>query len=89
MQSRKKPAPTATERKHIERIAQMPCAVCGCDGPSEVHEPEQGKWFLSIPLCIVCHRDNKYGLHGQRMNWKALKLSEMGALNETLRKVFA
>ena len=89
MRSKNKPAPRVDERRHIERIAAMSCAVCGCDGPSEVHEPEQGLWFVAIPLCAVCHRDNRYGLHGQRLNWKALKVDEWKALNETLRKVLA
>lgn len=89
MWSKNKPRPTAAERAHIERIAEMDCAICWKPGPSEVHEPEQGLWFLSIPLCASCHRDNFNGIHGQRRIWSARKMTELLALNETLRKVFA
>jgi hypothetical protein len=89
VRSKNKPAPTVAEQKHIKRIAEMDCAVCWLPGPSEVHEPEQGLWFLSIPLCADCHRHTIRGLHGQRMAWKARKMTELLALNETLRKVFA
>jgi len=90
MRSKNKPAPTVAEQRHIERIAAMDCACCGIPGePVEVHEIEQGKWFLSLPLCPDCHRHSIRGLHGQRMAWKARKLDELRALNETLRKIFA
>ena len=87
MQSRNKPAPTQAERAHIERIKGMACAVCWAPGPSEAHEPEQGLWFLSIPLCADCHRGSHNGIHGLRRMWKLKKMDEQVALNETLRKV--
>lgn len=89
MQSKNKPAPTKAEAEHIARIAEMDCAICWKAGPSEVHEPEQGLWYLSIPLCPDCHRGSFNGLHGQRRIWSARKMTELLALNETLRKVFA
>ena len=89
MQSRNKPKPSAAEQRHIARIAEMDCAVCWHPGPSEVHEPEQGLWWLSIPLCPDCHRHTIRGRHGQRMAWKARKMTELVALNETLRKVLS
>jgi hypothetical protein len=58
MQSKNKPAPRADEKRHIERIKAMPCAVCSASAPSEAHEIEQGLWFLSVPLCADCHRAN-------------------------------
>lgn len=84
MKSKNKPSPSAAERRHIERISALPCIVCGAE-PVEVHEPDQGLWFVSMPLCAVCHRDPKYGWHGQRLNWKARKLDELGAINATVR----
>lgn len=86
--SKNKRAPTASERAHIERIKSMDCAVCWASGPSEAHEPIQGLWFLSIPLCPDCHRGNHNGVHGLKAMWKLRKMDEMVALNETLRKVF-
>jgi hypothetical protein len=86
VQSKNKPAPTAAERRHIERLRQMDCIVCGAEGV-EVHEPEQGLWFASMPLCPVCHRNDRYGIHGQRLNWKAKKWTEIDAINATVRKL--
>lgn len=84
MQSRNKPAPTAAERRHIERLKDLNCVICG-GGPVEIHEPEQGLWFAAMPLCAVCHRDPKRGWHGQRLNWKAMKMGELDAINATVR----
>lgn len=89
MQSKNKPAMRSDEREHVDRIKQMDCAVCWKPGPSEAHEPEQGLWFLSIPLCEDCHRGHFNGIHGQRRIWSVRKLTELVALNETLRKVLA
>jgi hypothetical protein len=84
LQSKNKPKPTVAEARHIERLAALRCAVCGADGPIEVHEPEQGLWFAAMPLCTVCHRDPKYGWHGQRFNWKARKMGETEAIAATV-----
>ena len=84
MQSKNKPKPTVAERRHIERIAALPCVVCGAE-PVEVHEPEQGLWFASVPLCTTCHRDPQRGWHGARGNWRAMKMDELKAINATVR----
>ncbi len=86
MRSPNKPAPTAAERRHIERLAAMDCVVCG-GSPVEVHEPEQGLWFAAVPLCATCHRHEVYGWHGQRRNWKARKMDELDAIAATVRKL--
>ena len=88
MHSRNKPAMTAQERRHVTRIKAMSCVVCDASGPSEAHEIEQGSWFLSVPLCADCHR-GRNGIHGTRALWKVRKLSELDALNETLRRLNA
>ena len=81
MWSKNKSAPTADERRHINRIKAMNCCICGCEGPSDCHEIEQGQWFTSLPLCKTCHQHPVYGLHGQKANWRANKLTELTALN--------
>lgn len=86
MQSKNKLKPTAAERAHIERIASMDCVVCGATGPSEVHEPEQGLWFASMPLCSACHRGPE-GWHGTRLRWKLRKVSELSAINQTIKEL--
>lgn len=84
MRSKNKPAQTAAERRHVEKLAELCCVICGADGV-EIHEPEQGLWFASMPLCPTCHRHPVYGWHGQRQNWKAIKFGELDAINATVR----
>jgi rubredoxin len=91
MMSRNKPAMTAAERRHVDRIKSMRCRVCVAigrpqEGQSEAHEIKQGQWFTSIPLCYLCHRGS-IGWHGTKSEWKLLKLDELGALNDTIREL--
>lgn len=81
MQSKNKRPQTSLERKHLQRVAELQCAVCGTY-PVQVHEPEQGKWFISIPLCPECHTGDK-GWHGTRDRWKLAKVTELSAINWT------
>ena len=83
MRSKNKPAPTATERLHIERVASLACVVCDAPGPSEVHEPEQGLLFVAIALCPACHRGPE-GWHGTRLRWKLRRINELQAINKTV-----
>lgn len=87
MWSPNKKAPTAAEKRHIERIKEMPCGVCGAAGPSDAHEPEQGLWFAAIPLCKDCHQGGLNGWHGRRAIWNVLKLDEMKVLAATVQKL--
>lgn len=84
MQSKNKKAPTVSEKRHIKRIKEMDCIVCGAHGPSECHEIKQGQWFTSLPLCADCHRGSLLGIHGQQRAWKVRKLDEIDALALTV-----
>jgi hypothetical protein len=86
MQSKNKPKPTVAEAEHIALISEMDCIVCDAPGPSEVHEPEQGLWFAAMPLCPACHRGPE-GWHGTRMRWKLRKVSELSAINDTIKEL--
>jgi hypothetical protein len=89
VRSKNKRSPTAAERAHIEKVARLPCVVCGSYGDSdgcEVHEPEQGMWWISIPLCPACHRGPD-GWHGTRLLWSLHKMTELKAINETVRQI--
>lgn len=83
MQSKNKPRPTVAEARHIERVAALPCVVCGAEGV-EVHEPEQGLWFASMPLCPACHRGPD-GWHGTRRRWTLRRINELQAINKTIQ----
>ena len=84
MFSKNKPRQTPQESEHAARVAALDCVVCGAPGPSEVHEPEQGLWFISIALCTECHRGSG-GWHDTRLRWTLRKMTELRAINETLR----
>jgi len=65
---------TVAEKKHMDRVADLGCAVCrrqGYEGtPAELHHPRAGtgagrraSHMDVIPLCPEHHR-GKTGLHG-------------------------
>ena len=87
MRSKNKPAQTKAEAAHTARLAEMPCVVCDTPGPSEVHEPEQGLWFASMPLCPACHRGPE-GWHGTRLRWTLRKMDELKAIDQTNRNIY-
>jgi len=75
----------ATERAHMARVKALPCSVCDAPGPSDAHHIEQGAHFLTVALCKECHQGPVMGWHGQKRAWAIRKMSEMDALNNTLR----
>jgi hypothetical protein len=83
MKSRGKPSQTAAERRHVARVAELPCVICGAQ-PVEIHEFEQGQWFTAIPACAECHRGPK-GWHGTRERWTLRRMDAFKAINETGR----
>jgi hypothetical protein len=86
VRSKNKPAPTAAEKRHIERLAALDCVICSAPGPSEVHEPEQGLWFVGLPLCPACHRGPE-GWHGTRLRWTLRRINELQAINKTIEQL--
>jgi len=86
MMSKNKLPMTAAERQHVAFVKQLDCVVCDTSGPSEAHEPEQGAWYVSIALCPECHRGSG-GWHGNRARWKNARMSEIQAINETIRRL--
>lgn len=67
---------TVSERKHMNKVAEVGCAVCWRlygphePGPVELHHPRYGtgmgqraKHLNVIPLCVEHHRGN-LGVHG-------------------------
>lgn len=87
MHSKNKRQPSADERRHIERIKRMPCAVCQAPPPSDAHEIKQGQWFTAMPLCRDCHQGSHNGIHGCAHIWAAKRMDELAALNETIRQL--
>lgn len=87
MQSKNKRAPRKSEAEHAAKIAALPCSVCDAPPPSEVHEVKQGQWFTSVALCGECHRNQFFGLHGQRRAWAIRKMDELDALAVTVERL--
>lgn len=76
------------ERRHLARVKELPCSVCDTPGPSEAHHIEQGLQYTCVALCVDCHRGPILGLHGQRRAWQVRKLTELDALNTTIRRLY-
>lgn len=75
------------ERMHLGRVKELPCSVCDAEGPSEAHHVEQGLQYTCVALCVDCHRGPVMGLHGQKRGWLIRKMSELDALNITIRRL--
>jgi hypothetical protein len=89
MNSKNKKPPTVAEKAHIERIKSMACVICNAPPPSDCHEPEQGLWFASIPLCRDCHMGSHNGIHGRKAIWNVMKMDELRALALTVERMVA
>jgi hypothetical protein len=76
--------PTRSESKHMQRVKEQPCSVCGAEPPSEAHHIVQGDHFTTIAVCVACHR-GPMGWHGDRTLWRIHKATPLGALNRTLK----
>ena len=75
------------ERRHLALIKELPCSVCDAPGPSEAHHIEQGLQYTCVALCVDCHRGYN-GWHGTKAFWRIRKMSELDALNVTIRRLF-
>lgn len=85
---------TVAESRHLDRVAQQPCALCGAQ-PVEVHHLLEGRikgrksaHFTAIPLCPDCHRGSHNGIHGQQAMLRIHKTTELELLAETLERIY-
>ena len=85
---------TNLERKHITRVKELPCSVCGTAGPSDAHHILEGRTpgrkspdMLVIPLCKDCHQGSHNGIHGMKAMWNVMKVSELDCLADTITKI--
>lgn len=83
------------EERHLQRVKELPCSVCGADGPSDAHHILVGRTpgrrspdFCAIPLCKMCHQDPKLGIHGLMGMWKIFKVSELDCLASTIERLY-
>lgn len=78
---------TQAEKRHLQKIKEMPCGVCNAPGPSDAHHIKQGLQYLCIPLCKDCHQGSFNGIHGQARIWSVLKKDEMTVLNGIIERL--
>lgn len=89
MRSKNSKSLTEAERKHIERVKSLPCSVCGdFKGASDAHHIKQGLHYTVVALCKSCHQGSICGLHGQKRAWAIAKMTEIDALNETIKNLY-
>ncbi len=88
MRTKNAKAITATERMHLQAVKSLPCSVCAAPPPSDAHHINQGQHFTVVALCKDCHQGSENGWHGRKTMWRVMKMDELAALNETLRRVY-
>lgn len=85
---------TTAERRHMSRVAQLPCACCGAHGV-HVHHIREGQGmsqrasnWLTVPLCPDCHTGPN-GIHGNKSLLRIQKLDELDLLAMTIERLSA
>jgi hypothetical protein len=80
---------TKAERKHLDRLAQYPCVVCGAR-PVQIHHPrawvgmgQRASHFMALPVWPECHQGDR-GIHGDRSAWRLRKIDEPSALAKVI-----
>ena len=83
---------TTAEKRHLDRVASLPCCLCG-DTPVQVHHVREGQGmaqrasnWLTVPLCPSCHTGPK-GVHGDQTMLRIFKMDEMEMLADTIKKL--
>jgi hypothetical protein len=84
------------ESDYMGRVKSLPCVLCSLlgqpqGGVTEAHHIRTGHGmsdrandFLTIALCVECHRGNN-GFHGTKSMMKIAKVTELDLLAETIR----
>lgn len=78
---------SAAERLHLARVKELPCSVCDAPGPSEAHHIAQGLQYTCVALCESCHRGPLLGWHGQKRMWAIKRMTELDALDVTVKRL--
>jgi hypothetical protein len=83
---------TKSEKKYMNRVAELPCVLCGEHGV-QVHHVREGQGmaqrsqnWLTVALCPECHTGST-GFHGNRNRLRLAKLDEMDLLALTIEKL--
>lgn len=78
---------SVSERRHVQRVKELPCSVCDAPPPSDAHHIKQRLHFAVVALCKDCHQGAFNGIHGQARMWAVRKLEEIDALAITIERL--
>lgn len=88
-----KKSANAVEKRYMDKVAQLPCCVCGAHGV-HLHHVREGKGmaqrasnYLVVPVCPDCHTGPQ-GIHGDRTMMRIYGIDEMGMLANTIGEIF-
>lgn len=80
---------TRPEIRHMGRVAELPCVLCGQQGV-QVHHIREGQGmaqrasnWLVVPLCPSCHT-GPLGVHGDKTMMRINKMTELDMLAKTI-----
>jgi len=83
---------TKAEKRHMARVAALPCAACGAYGV-QVHHIRDGQGigqrasnYLIIPLCDDCHL-GPLSIHKTKRQFERIYGSELDLLADTIKKL--
>jgi hypothetical protein len=83
---------SAASKRHLDRVAQLPCVCCGAHGV-HIHHIREGQGmsqrasdFLTVPLCPTCHTGPN-GIHGNKSLMRIQKLEELDFLAMTIERL--
>ena len=87
-------AQPSKSKRHLDRLAGMPCVVCGTK-PVEIHHPrpfsgalsKKCSDYLALPVCPDCHRGSENGIHGNKNMWRVYELDEPKALAVVIERL--
>lgn len=89
---------TAAEKRHLNLVASLGCALCRHLGygetQAEIHHIREGQGmaqraqnWLAIPLCTPHHRGPN-GIHGDRKAFKNAAVDELDLLSDTIALIY-
>lgn len=74
------------ESEHLAAVKSCACVITNAPPPSEAHHLKQGLHYTAVALSKEAHTGPR-GIHGDKSLWKVAHMTELDALNETLRRV--
>lgn len=87
---------TASEKRYMNRVAELGCIVEGCSAPAEIHHPrfaagtaQRTSHYLAIPLCPLHHRMGGHGvaIHAGQTTFERMYGTEVDLLARVIERL--